>query len=292
LILSQLETVKVSLDKAGIDTRTYRGDWVGAIKELCQPKAQALSAVKEELADVSSARDQERKGHTEEKAAKEAAQKELSSLKLDASVLELDNKQMKIEAEGNERRAIRYAENASSVSREEVEAAVLSDFTQRLEKYDAEMDAYHESKRATLKREIHELEEKNAYLERDFWHEVTKEVDRRTTAETEKLKKTKNTMKRKLAATEADLSTAACTIKMHEITIDQLKKKLGDEVAQKVGKEEDAIERSKKLQEQLKEEKTASKALEERLTTAEGTIDGKNNEISPLNKKISILSKT
>jgi cell shape-determining protein MreC len=118
LILSQWETILVSLDKAGIDTRTRRGGWVVAIEELCEPKAQALSAVKEELADVSSALDKKRKECAKEKAANEAAQAELELLKIDAHLLKLDNQQMKSDAETIERRAIRYAENASRVSRE------------------------------------------------------------------------------------------------------------------------------------------------------------------------------
>jgi predicted nucleic acid-binding Zn-ribbon protein len=181
---------------------------------------------------------------------------------------------------------------------------VRGGFKRQLADYEDNIVSFYKQERRNLKKEIEELKKKNGDLEQNFSHEVAKETDRQvtmqidrwtsadTTAETndskqvKRLTKTNNTMDKKLKATDANLNTARCTIEMHKTTIDQLKKKFGDEVAQKVGTEADAIERSKKLQDQLKDEKTTSKGLEERLTTAEGTIDGKNMEISSLNKKI------
>lgn len=310
LIEATWESVKDVMAKAGIDVRTHRGGWTGAVEELCQPKSQALSAVEKSNEAISSDLEKERKELIKEKASKHAAQKqaELLNTRLDdekarARILEIDNEQMKIDVEREKRHR---AAEASKRESTEKQRATRSEVEQQLAKERAdmfsEMDELYLQEHARLLTQFNEAQEQLTLELETAFNEKINEREAATIAATtesaERIKRLKRAKKRQgKQLTEAvdankqvteDLDKARSNIARCEEEILHLNKKLLDNVekieAQRIATTEEFTKRSNELQHELETAKTTSEQTEKRLTEAERTITKQNEELSTFNQ--------
>lgn len=298
MIKAQWNHVKGVMTKAGIDTDTHRGGWTGAIEELCQPKTQALSAAEENNAAMSSALDKERKELAIEKAAKDAAEKKVASLKTQlgdaknhARILEIDNEEIKAGIDSQKRRKTHHDEELSRSETAKNQATIRSEVDKQLAKKRhamiSDMEQRYKREYAILHRTYEEtLRRHNSELESAFDQKLNERVAAETAAVKKSSKKPKNPkgtkkLKGEVTAAKAASEQATENLKIAQDQIDGLNKKLLD--AEKGAKEKDDIskastERSEKQEKDLKEAK-------ESLVEARRTIDEKENQISGLNQK-------
>lgn len=296
-IKAEWNYVKGVMTEAGIDTDTHRGGWTGAIEELCQPKTHALSAAEENNAAMSSALDKERKELAFEKAAKDAAEKEVASLKTQlgdqksrARILEIDNEEIKAGIDTEKRRKTYHDEELSRSETAKNQAATRSEVDKQLAKKRdsmiSDMNQRYEREYARLHRKYEEtLQRHNSELESAFDQKLNERVAAETAAVKTSSKKPKNpkgTKELKKAVKDAKAANLKATAQLNSTQdeIAGLNKKLLD--AEKGAKEKDAIseassKRSEKQEKDLKETR-------ESLVEARRTIDEKDNEISGLNQ--------
>lgn len=248
-IEAQWDSVRGAMAEAGIDIDTQRGGWTSAVKELCQPKSRALSAVKDNNVAVLSALDKE-------KAARNAAEKQLAAMtaKFDleknrARIFELTITEMELAADREKRHESHRGEEATA------EAAMRGDFERQLAEESSRVEQLYDQEYAKLLEKFNEAgERQTSELKSDF------------SKKNKKLRKTKAKLLEDAKNTAEE--TAASTNKLQQ-ELEEAKKELG-KAQRTITEHETAISALKQNSlDQIKSEQAAERGLKEQLSATQ-----------------------